>query len=84
MFFRFPLHRAGGLDRCQNDFLQRGIHARRGVDQLLHRLVGLGDAAFPRAVAHFNSTVSLPIYPALTDPDFNRCAEAARAIFAHA
>ena len=25
MFFRLPLHRAGGLERCQREFLARGI-----------------------------------------------------------
>lgn len=81
MFFRFPLKRAGGLDRCQADFLSRGIHVRRGVDQLLHRLLGIPDSLFPSAVAHFDTTVSLPIYPALNSTQLETCLQAATEIF---
>lgn len=81
MFFRFPFHRAGGLERCQSEFQRRGIHVRRGVDLLLHRTLGLADAAFPNATEHFNTTVSLPLYPALTDAEHADCVRAARAIF---
>lgn len=84
MAFRFPLHRAGGLDACQAAFAARGVHVRRGVDALLHRALGLPDTAFPRATAHFATTVSLPIYPALADAEFRACAAAARAVFSHA
>jgi UDP-4-amino-4-deoxy-L-arabinose-oxoglutarate aminotransferase len=82
MFFRFPLHRAGGLDACQAVFAQRGVHVRRGVDLLLHRALGLDDAQFPQATAHFHTTVSLPLYPALTDARHQACVEAALAVFA--
>ncbi len=77
MFFRFPVCVAGGLERCQAAFLARGIHVRRGVDALLHRTLGLDDRGFPRSVSHFETTVSLPIYPALTEPEQDRCVEAA-------
>jgi UDP-4-amino-4-deoxy-L-arabinose-oxoglutarate aminotransferase len=81
MWFRFPLTVAGGTDRWQKPFADRGIHVRKGVDQLLHRLLGLPDEAFPQAVRFFNETVSLPIYPALDDREHAACVEAATEIF---
>lgn len=76
MFFRFPLHLPGGLAACQDAFAKFGVQVRRGVDQLLHRRMGLHDAAFPNAIKHFETTVSLPIYPALTNNHLSRCLEA--------
>lgn len=83
MFFRFPLKHPGGLDRCQAEFLSRGIHVRRGVDKLLHRMRGSSDVQFPMAVAHFSTTVSLPIYPALDNDQQENCLQAASAILGH-
>ncbi len=80
MYFRFPLHRTGGVDRCQEAFRRHGIHVRRGVDRLLHRLMGTPDSEFPTAVAHFSTTVSLPIYPALHPHEIETCARAIAAI----
>lgn len=80
MYFRFPLRIPDGLEGVAAGFSARGVTVRRGVDELLHRLAGLSDAAFPRAVRHYHETVSLPIYPALTDEELGRCAEAVRAI----
>ncbi|MBK9517847.1 MAG: DegT/DnrJ/EryC1/StrS family aminotransferase [Anaeromyxobacter sp.] len=82
MFFRFPVAPAGGLEGCQAAFLARGVQVRRGVDLLLHRAMGLDDRLFPVAVAHFASTVSLPIHPALTPAEEDRCVEAAAAVLA--
>lgn len=75
MFFRFPLLLEGGLETYSPLFLSRGIHVRRGVDRLLHRLLGLPDRQFPMATALFRSTVSLPIYPALTAAEQSYCVE---------
>lgn len=77
MWFRFLLTLEGGTDRWQEPFAERGIHVRKGVDQLLHRLLGLPDEAFPQAVRFFNETVSLPIYPGLDDREHAACMEAA-------
>lgn len=78
MFFRFPLHLPGGLAACQDNFAKFGVQVRRGVDELLHRRMGLPDTKFPNAVKHFETTVSLPIYPALTANQISRCIEAAK------
>ncbi len=76
MFFRFPLHLPGGLEACQDAFAKFGVQVRRGVDELLHRRMGLPDTSFPNAIEHFETTVSLPIYPALSNVHVSRCIEA--------
>lgn len=73
--FRFPIRVRGGLDSVQGHYSDREICVRRGVDQLMHRLVGESDSNFPQSVALFDSTVSLPIYPALTDDEASRVIE---------
>jgi len=83
MFFRFPIRIHGGLESCQDAFLSRGIHVRRGVDELLHRSVGQTDVQFPASVKLFQSTVSLPIYPSLTAEEESRCIEYAVAILSN-
>lgn len=76
MFFRFPIRTPGGLESCQKAFEARGVHVRRGVDKLLHREMKLPDSQFPTARALFESTVSIPIYPALSQSQILRCIEA--------
>ncbi|MFH0960613.1 MAG: DegT/DnrJ/EryC1/StrS aminotransferase family protein [Pseudomonadota bacterium] len=81
MFFRFPISVPGGLDAYQESFAQRHIIIRRGVDRLLHRCTGLPDQKFEMGVKLFNTTVSLPIYPALTCEEQAYCIETAVEIF---
>ena len=76
MYFRFPLRLPGGLDACQQAFAAFGVQVRKGVDVLLHRGMGLADQSFPVAVDLFDTTVSLPIYPALSRSQELRCIEA--------
>ena len=80
MFFRFPIQLDGGLEACQDAFMEHGICVRKGVDSLLHRDVGLQDRDFPVSVRHFQSTVSLPIYPALTPEEESHCIERSAAV----
>ena len=76
MFFRFPIRVSGGLESCQRAFLDRRVHVRRGVDKLLHREMKLPDSQFPTAIALFESTVSIPVYPALSKSQMLRCISA--------
>ena len=81
MFFRFPVTIAGGISRFEQAFASHGITVRRGVDQLLHRLLGLDDADFPNTVKLYETTVSLPIYPAMTERQVQACLNAIVAVF---
>jgi dTDP-4-amino-4,6-dideoxygalactose transaminase len=81
MYFRYPVKIAGGLDACSNRFARHGVCVRRGVDRLLHRFRREPDANFKMAVALFETTVSLPLYPAMTDEEHAICVNAAVEIF---
>ena len=67
--FRFPVRLHRGLDAVHEAMSSRGVHVRRGVDELLHRLLNLPDERFPSAVRTYTETVSIPYYPALSDED---------------
>jgi UDP-4-amino-4-deoxy-L-arabinose-oxoglutarate aminotransferase len=76
MNFRFVMSCRGGVEEAEPAFARAGIVVRRGVQELLHRRVGQPDALFPSSIRHYGSTVSIPIYPAMTDAEVAQCAEA--------
>ena len=80
MFFRFPIRIEGGLEACQGTFMDHGIHVRRGVDALLHRLIGGDDRDFTTSVKLYEATVSLPIFPALMPEEESRCIDCAEKV----
>ncbi len=72
IFFRFPLNIKNiSIEDCILKFKLKNIAVRRGVDSLLHRQYNLADSEFTNAVTTFNQTLSIPIYPALTDKEVN-------------
>jgi UDP-4-amino-4-deoxy-L-arabinose-oxoglutarate aminotransferase len=77
--FRFTVRTDLGFAGAHEFFAARGVAVRRGVDVLLHREAGLSDARFPTAVRLFESTVSVPCYPALSDTELATVAGALRA-----
>jgi dTDP-4-amino-4,6-dideoxygalactose transaminase len=76
MHFRFPISYPGGFEAAEEPFARDGVVVRRGVDELIHRLVGRPDQAFPVATHLFDTTVSVPIYPALSEDEVLACARA--------
>jgi dTDP-4-amino-4,6-dideoxygalactose transaminase len=66
--FRLVL-RSANIDfpRLRQAFAARGIAVRRGVDDLAHRTRGESDAQYPCALKALAQTLSLPLYPALSD-----------------
>ena len=82
MFFRFPvLTDRVRFEDTQAEFARRGVAVRRGVDALLHRTVGQPSDGFPIAERLFRDTVSIPIYPALTDDEQDKVVEACLAVW---
>ncbi|MCG2576263.1 DegT/DnrJ/EryC1/StrS aminotransferase family protein [Dechloromonas sp. XY25] len=67
--FRFTVFVDQPFGELQNQYSSFGISIRKGVDELLHRIVGLSDDDFPCATELFRKTVSLPFYPSLTDQE---------------
>lgn len=78
--FRFTLRVSNSFTSISNLCSKLGICVRRGVDQLLHQSMGLDDRYFPQALNLFESTVSVPFYPALTDQEVERVTAAFSAI----
>jgi perosamine synthetase len=72
VLFRFTLRVDDDFEILKAKFAKFGVAVRKGVDELLHRSIGLDDAMFPSAVSLFNKTLSIPFYPALTDYEIVR------------
>ena len=77
MYYRLPIRVDGGLEAYEKPFSRKGITIRRGVDELLHRLRHLPDADFPNACTAYYKTISLPIYPAMSDSEIECAVRAA-------
>lgn len=84
MFFRFPVRVPSGVPAFGDAFLRAGVIVRRGVDELLHRLGAMADERFPVAVELYQSTISLPIYPALGEDEIRTCARTAARLLGEA
>ena len=83
IFFRFPIRVKGNFEEIKNNFHKFGIHIRRGVDKLLHDILGWDARYFPSAVKLFNQTISIPIYPALKDYEIEHIVTVTRQIFSN-
>jgi perosamine synthetase len=75
LFSRFPLRIAAlDYDAVKDDYSRHGIQVRRGVDAVLHHRTGEPDGAFPHTMRAFTETLSIPLYPALTDGEVDHIA----------
>ncbi len=84
IFYRFPLRVGGNFESLRALFDAEGIQVRRGVDSLLHIQCGMKTGNFPVAERCFSETLSLPIYPALTDEECEEVVKSCRRIFTKA
>ena len=74
--FRFPLRVKTPFKVLQAKMRERNVAIRQGVDQLLHRDMGMADGSYPNAVKAFEHTASIPFYPALCEQECKDVAEA--------
>jgi UDP-4-amino-4-deoxy-L-arabinose-oxoglutarate aminotransferase len=79
--FRYTLRAQYGFEIAQAALLAQGVQARRGVDQLLHRRLGLDDRDYPGATKLFAQVVSLPFDPSLTEQEEALVLRAIREVF---
>ena len=80
MFFRFPLRVAAPFEELKTKFESKGIAVRQFIDSLLHRQAGLCSSEFPNAEKCFKETLSLPIYPSLTNSQVKYIAKVGRRV----
>jgi len=66
------------FEAAEQDFRSKGIVVRHETGALVHRLMGLLDRDFPNAVMRWNTIVSVPNYPDLTDEEKERIDDACR------
>ena len=55
---------------------ESGVVARRQIYNPLHRELGVDDGEYPHTSAAYESDISLPIYPALSDLEAHCVVEA--------
>tara|TARA_Y100000768_G_scaffold384601_1_gene368960 strand:- start:4777 stop:5826 length:1050 start_codon:yes stop_codon:yes gene_type:complete len=79
--FRFTINTELRFDSIKNEFLKDGIHVRRGVDALLHQQMSYDKRQFTNSLNLYNSVVSLPFYPSLTEKEEKRVIQAIKRVF---
>jgi UDP-4-amino-4-deoxy-L-arabinose-oxoglutarate aminotransferase len=79
--FRYTLRTQRAFEAVQAAFLAKGVQVRRGVDDLLHRRIGLDERDFPVAAKLFAQTVSIPFHPSLSDEEVSRVLLAMKDVF---
>lgn len=79
--FRYTLRINHDFESTSSKFLERGVQVRRGVDELLHRRLGLADHQFPCATELYEHCISLPFYPSLTELEQAQVLSAMKEVF---
>lgn len=69
VLFRFILRSNEAFEVLEDRFRNYNIIIRRGVDQLLHRMIELNDGDYNQAVNLFETSISIPFYPNLSDTE---------------
>lgn len=75
MFFRFPLRTQRSFQELSDAYEAKGIVVRRFIDCLLHRILGRPTDEYPVAELNYKETISLPIYPSLTNDEIEYVAD---------
>ena len=80
IFFRFVLKTANNFKSIESNFYRESIIIRKGVDELIHRILRMRPENFPNAEELYSQTISIPIYPDLSNSDIYKIAEATKSI----
>lgn len=67
IFFRFPIQIQGNVSKALNFFSERGVTCARPVFKPIHKYLQIN--GFPNTDTVWNNTISIPIYPSLTDKE---------------
>ena len=79
--YRFLLQTVGEYQLIKNEYEKSDIAVRKGVDSLIHARYESAYQDFPNATNLFNTTISIPILPQLTEADVSRIISATQLIF---
>ncbi len=66
IYFRFPI-----FVEDDSGFFNSHVLYKKGVDTLVHRELGMEGGRFPNSEQVFKKTVSIPIYPSLTNEEID-------------
>jgi len=72
VYYRYLVWARQGADAAMREFARRGIEAKRPVFRPLHRYLGLDRRRFPASEKAHRQIVSVPLYPALREPEVRR------------
>ena len=67
IFFRFPIQIQGSVSKALNFFSERGVTCARPVFKPIHKYLQVN--GFSNTDTVWNNTISIPIYPSLTDKE---------------
>ena len=67
IFFRFPIRIQGSVSKALSFFSERGVTCARPVFKPIHKYLQIN--GFPNTDTVWNNTISIPIYPSLTDKE---------------
>ncbi len=67
IYFRYVIRIRGDIKKIIKGLAKRGIEAKRPVFKPLHQYLGFKKSEYPKAEAAYNSAISLPIYPTLSE-----------------
>ncbi len=67
IFFRFPIKIRGSIPKALSFLSERGVTCARPVFKPIHKYLHIN--RFPNTDAVWNNTISIPIYPSLTDKE---------------
>jgi len=67
IFFRFPIQIRGSVSKALNFFSERGVTCARPVFKPIHKYLQIN--GFLNTETVWNNTISIPIYPSLTDKE---------------
>jgi perosamine synthetase len=67
IFFRFPIQIRGSVSKALNFFSERGVTCARPVFKPIHKYLQVN--GFPNTDTVWSNTISIPIYPSLTNKE---------------
>jgi len=70
IFFRFPIQIRGSVSKALNFFSERGVTCARPVFKPIHKYLQIN--GFLNTETVWNNTISIPIYPSLTDKETDK------------